>query len=128
MKISDDLVQKLSNAGTMASFAGLPAQGKTIMAGVRAVRPDNIHAAMGHAIALINANEMEHAIGILEQSVLSISPDNLQAKCFLGFALKQAGREEEGQWHLQDVLARCGDEHPAEKEMAELFLTSPEAT
>lgn len=127
MEIQDDFVKKLARTGGLAIFSGLPGNAQTILEGVRAIRPDNLSASIGLAIARVNANRLDDAIVILRDWVLKVEPENLTAKCFLGLALKHSGQNRDGDRLLREVIEKADGKNVNDRMLARDLLSASEA-
>ena len=121
MEIEDKTRRLLGEIGFMAGGYGLVDEADTIFGGLRALRPDSEHPIIGLSMTQLSRGEAEAARQLLQGEALKISPDSNDAKCFLGLALKLAGRASECERVLKEVLASYpSDENKA---MAEGLLS-----
>lgn len=116
---SPDILKTLSEVGYMACLKGNVAQGELIMEGVYAMNEESIPVRVGLAVARISASRYAEAVDILENNVLSIEPDHMTAKCFLGIALTEMGNKADAKAYLGDV-SEHGDVD--EKNIAEVYM------
>lgn len=119
MEIRAELLRTLSQVGYMACFKGLIQEGQVIMDGIRAVRAQQVPVLVGVAIARISAGRYDEAIALLRDHVLTVEPEHMTAKCFLGLALKQVGRTSEGNRLLEEVGSQG---NPDEQIIAKAYL------
>ena len=92
MKINRETLQLLSQIGFLACVKGETEKGKVIIEGVEINAEYNPSAMMGVAISRIYTGQYKEAIATLKNSVLSLEPDNIEAKTFLSIALNKSGK------------------------------------
>jgi Flp pilus assembly protein TadD len=114
-----ELLRKLSEVGYLSCLKGNVAQGEIIMEGVHAMNEQSIPIKVGLAVARISASRYSEAVEILQNEVLSIEPDNMTAKCFLGIALTEMGNKTDARSYLGDVSEHGGED---EKKIAEVYM------
>lgn len=95
MKPSSQAVRTLMEVGVASVGAGLRQQAMTIFEGIEAVRPDSEAPMIGAALIYMNSNDPEEAVKVLREGALVKNPGSLEAKMFLGLALRMAGRNAE---------------------------------
>jgi hypothetical protein len=95
MKVPSEAVRTLMEIGVAAVGAGLSRQAMTIFEGIEAVRPDSEGPMIGAALIYMNSNEADEAAKVLRDGALAKNPQSLEARMFLGLALKLAGRNAE---------------------------------
>lgn len=122
MKITGNLLGKLAQAGSLASFHGLAREAETIVDGIHALRSDNADVLLSVAINKLNMAQLDDAIHILQDQVLKVEPENATAKCFLGLALKQIGYTYQSDKILHEVIASTTDENDSDRALAQAFL------
>lgn len=108
MNISSDVIQLLSQVGYLACLKGDVANGQMIMDSVEMNSDSHPSAMIGVAISRIYAGQYAEAANTLRNKVLTIEPDNLTAKTFLGIALSESGETEEA-FTLFREIAATGD-------------------
>ena len=95
MKPPSQAVRTLMEVGVASVGAGLTQQAMTIFEGIEAVRPDSEAPMIGAALIYLNSNAPEEAVKVLREGALTRNPASLEAKMFLGLALRMAGRNSE---------------------------------
>jgi tetratricopeptide (TPR) repeat protein len=110
MEISTEMIQLLSQVGYLACFNGDVDKGQLIMDSVEANCEGQSAALVGVAISRIYAGHYEDAIRILKESVLTIEPNNMTAKCFLGMALSESGGLDEAIELFNDIIENGGED------------------
>ncbi len=110
MEISTDMIQLLSQVGYLACFNGDVDKGQLIMNSVEANCRGQSAALVGVAISRIYAGQYEDAIRILKENVLTIEPENMTAKCFLGMALSESGDINEAIVLFNDIIENGGED------------------
>lgn len=108
MDASSQALRTLTEIGVAASGAGLISEATAIFEGIEAMRPGSEAAGIGLALTQMNARAFEDAIKTLRTKVLDKDPGNIQAKMFLGLALKFSGRNAECDSVIKE-LAASGD-------------------
>ncbi len=110
MEISTEMIQLLSQVGYLACFNGDVDKGQLIMDSVEANCNGQSAALVGVAISRIYAGQYEDAIRILKENVLTVEPDNMSAKCFLGMALSESGDIDEAIVLFNDIIQNGGED------------------
>jgi hypothetical protein len=105
MDVSSQAVQTLMEIGVASAGNGLIPPAIAIFEGVRAVRPDSEGPALGMAIAQLGSRAYEDAAKTLREQVLAKNPNSIEAKMFLGLALKYAGRNAECDSVIKELIA-----------------------
>lgn len=123
MDIKKETMQLLSQIGYLACFKGDIETGQMIMEAVDMNSGGQIPAKIGVAISRIYASRYDDAVDILQNHVLPIEPDNMTAKCFLGMALSESGRQDEATALLQEVVRLGG---PDDQTIASFYLNEME--
>jgi hypothetical protein len=95
MTVDSQSIRTLMEVGIAAAGAGLYRQALQIFEGVEAMRPDSEGPAIGVALIHLNSNSHDEAAKILRENALVKNPASLEAKMFLGLALKMGGRAAE---------------------------------
>jgi len=110
MEISTEIIQLLSQVGYLACFNGDVDKGQLIMDSVEENCNGQSAALVGVAISRIYAGQYEDAIRILKENVLTVEPDNMTAKCFLGMALSESGDVDEAMSLFNDIVENGGED------------------
>ena len=105
MEVSSQAVQILTEIGMASAAHGLIPPALAIFEGIGAVRPDAEGPALGMAITQISSRSYDDAAKTLREQVLTKHPNSIEAKMFLGLALKQAGRNAECDNVLKELTA-----------------------
>lgn len=105
MNISSDVIQLLSQVGYLACLKGDVVNGQMIMDSVEMNSDSHPSAMIGVAISRIYAGQYVEAATTLRNKVLSIEPDNITAKTFLGIALSESGETAEAFTLFQEIAA-----------------------
>ncbi len=109
MDIDKQLVQQLTEIGFMAGGYGLLTESQRIVAGLKAIRPQSEFPFIVEAVTQLNANQAEAAMILLRDQALPLNPNSSMTKCFLGFACKRAGRGQESEQWLKQVVETNDD-------------------
>jgi len=110
MEISTEIIQLLSQVGYLACFNGDVDKGQLIMDSVEENCNGQSAALVGVAISRIYAGQYDDAIRILKENVLTVEPDNMTAKCFLGMALSESGDVDEAMSLFNDIVENGGED------------------
>ena len=121
MNASEQHVKQLTAIGFLAVGQGLNAEGEAIFNGLKVYRPDSEYPLIGLALNHIGARQYDAALSILTGQALKINPASAVAKCFVGLALKLAGRAPESERWLKEVVATADDRDA--KALAENLLS-----
>lgn len=121
MNVTGQQVKQLTAIGFLAAGHGLTAEGEAIFAGLKMCRPDSEYPLIGLAMTKIGARQYDVALSILTDQALKVNPASATTKCFVGLALKLAGRSHESQRWLKEAAATA-DEQEA-KALAENLLS-----
>ncbi len=113
MKIESDVIQLLSQIGYLACLKGDVANGQMIMDSVEMNSDSHPSAMIGVAISRIYAGQYTEAVSTLKNKVLSVEPDNMTAKTFLGIALSESGESEEALGIFKEVVANGNADNSA---------------
>jgi Flp pilus assembly protein TadD len=113
MKIDTDVIQLLSQIGYLACLKGDVANGQMIMDSVEMNSDSHPSAMIGVAISRIYAGQYNDAISTLKNKVLSIEPDNMTAKTFLGIALSESGESKEAFELFREIVANGNADNSA---------------
>jgi Flp pilus assembly protein TadD len=113
MKIDTDVIQLLSQIGYLACLKGDVASGQMIMDSVEMNSDSHPSAMIGVAISRIYAGQYTEAVSTLKNKVLSIEPDNMTAKTFLGIALSESGESEEAFELFREIVANGNADNSA---------------
>lgn len=105
MKPSSQAVRTLMEVGIASVGAGLRQQAMTIFEGIEAVRPDSEAPMIGAALIYMNSNAPEEAVKVLREGALTRNPKSVEARMFLGIALKMAGRNAECETVIKELNA-----------------------
>jgi predicted Zn-dependent protease len=119
VQIDTQTVRLLTEIGFMAMSRGKAREAEAIFAGVQAARPESETPAIGLALTRIGARKLDDAIRILREEALTRKPESAEAKCYLGLALKLAGRSSEAEKVLREAAGAATGETKA---MAESLL------
>jgi hypothetical protein len=98
-------MRTLMEIGVAASAGGLFNQANAIFEGMGAMRPDSEGPGIGLAIARLNARNFDEAAQILRDKVLAKHPQSIEAKMFLGLALRLGGRNAECDNIIKELAA-----------------------
>jgi predicted Zn-dependent protease len=113
VQVDTETVRLLTEIGFMAMSRGKQREAEAIFAGVQAVRPKSETPAIGLALTRIGARKLDEAIRILRDDALARNPDSAEAKCYLGMALKLAGRASEADKVLREAAGAATGETKA---------------
>ncbi|MFO1349189.1 MAG: hypothetical protein U1F68_00320 [Gammaproteobacteria bacterium] len=105
MNVTEQQVKQLAAIGFLAAGHGLINEGEAIFNGLKAWRPESEYPLIGLALTKIGACQYDAAHAILTDQALKLNPASATAKCFVGLALKLAGRVHEGERWLKEVAA-----------------------
>jgi len=105
MEVPSKAVQTLMEIGVATAASGLASQALTIFEGIGAVRPDSEGVGMGVAMAQMGARAYDDAAKTLRDQVLARHPTSVEAKMFLGLALKLGGRNAECDSVIKELAA-----------------------
>lgn len=108
--LDEQQLQQLAEIGFMAAGRGFGEQARAIFDGLAASKPESEVPAIGIAVLQMCQGDPELAATTLRDRALRLNPDSDHAKCFLGMALRMAGRNGEATGILEDVAANSGDE------------------
>ncbi|HAO34173.1 MAG TPA: hypothetical protein PLP22_11860 [Candidatus Competibacter sp.] len=120
MNVTEQQVKQLTAIGFLAADHGLNTEGEAIFHGLSAFRPDSEYPLIGLALTQIGAGRHDAALSTLNERALRVNPASATAKCFVGLALKLAGRVQESERWLQEVAATADDQDA--KTLAENLL------
>lgn len=104
----------------MAACHGRRQEAHAIFEGLGEVRPESVYPAIGMAVAEMGAGHYEEAVGILRSKALRQNPGSAEVLCFLGLALKLAGRGSESEATLRQATS-TGDEQT--RSLAQVLLS-----
>lgn len=119
MEISTEMIQLLSQVGYLACFNGDVENGQMIMESVEDNCNGQAAALIGVAIARIYAGQFKEAAVILKDKVLTVEPDNMTAKCFLGISYFESDDKEAARGLFNEIIENGGED---DKTIASFYL------
>lgn len=121
MNFSAECVRLLTEIGFLAAGHGRPAAARTIMDGLKAIRPDRNGAYIGIALAHMNAGAPGEAVRELREEALPavVEADVPLVRAFLALALKLDGRVRESAAEL-DLIQSDSPDQTAQRMAASL--------
>jgi thioredoxin-like negative regulator of GroEL len=93
--ISEQQLSRLVDVGMAVAHLGRPGEAKEIFDNLLRYRPQHVPALLGLALSYLAGNKPAEAQTLLQEEVLSKTPDDPDALALLGLALNFSGREQE---------------------------------
>ncbi|MEW4561503.1 HrpB1 family type III secretion system apparatus protein [Bremerella sp. JC770] len=109
IEIPTSLAKQVLEIGLMAAWQGQTVEARTILNGLKSVRPDASAIEIGIAVSYLNEGRVESAIRVLEKAREAFSECD-QTRFYLALAYKLSGLESSCQSICQEISANQADE------------------
>jgi Flp pilus assembly protein TadD len=119
--LSSAEIRLLLEVGLMACGAGNTSGAESIFMGLRALRPNEAQCFIGLAMACIEAGAAQDAVSLLRGADHLPFSKNIEFRVFLAMSLIAAGRRNEAERELRQLLAESQLECP-ERQLAYALL------